>query len=223
MCGRYNVGDSPEVRALVRSLGVALPEPRRNVAPGALGQFVMENEAGRHLIEGYWSLLIEPKPSGSGYRPNPKYSTFNARADHLRQSRLWRKPYQEHRCIVPMSGFHEWVNRVPYNIRPEAGAIAMAGLWQLHNFGDESVFSFTTITLPPHPRFSHIHARSLPLMLQSPDFDAWLDPSFHQVDAFQELLKTHIPFPLICQPVNNPVELKPAGEAEIIQADQGPD
>lgn len=219
MCGRYNIIDNPGIRELVRLLGVPLPEPRRNLAPGAMGQFVMENGSGRHLVEGYWSMLIEPKPAGGGYRPNPRYSTFNARADHLQQSRLWRKPYREQRCIVPMSGFHEWVNRVPYNIQPQTGAIAMAGLWQSHHFGDETVYSFATITLPPHPRFCHIHAKSLPLMLRPEDFDAWLDPDFHQVDAFQQLLRTHIPYSLICQPVNNPTQLQAVGEAELIEPD----
>lgn len=219
MCGRYNVIDNPGIRELVRMLGVPLPEPRRNIAPGAKGQFVMEDATGRHLVEGYWSLLIEPKPTGTGYRPNPRYSTFNARADHLQQSRLWRKPFHNQRCIVPMTGFHEWVNRVPYNIYPQSGAIAMAGLWQQHDHGDETVFSFATITLPPHPRFLHIHPKSLPLILEPQDFDTWLDPDFHQVDAFQALLKTHIPYTLTCQPVNNPVQLQPAGNAEVVKAD----
>lgn len=43
MCGRYYVSDSPDVHALMAILDLPLfPESRRNVAPGAKGQFVVE-------------------------------------------------------------------------------------------------------------------------------------------------------------------------------------
>ena len=51
---------------------------------------------------------IAPRPEGHGYRPNPKFHTFNARSDRLTSSPLWKKVYPSHRCIVPVSAFHEW-------------------------------------------------------------------------------------------------------------------
>jgi len=79
--------------------------------------------------------------------------------------------------------------------------------------------SFTVITLPPHPRFSHIHPKSIPLMLRPNDFELWLDPDFHQVEAFHRLLKTHIPCPLVCEPVQSTTNLGLAGEPEELAAD----
>lgn len=221
MCGRYNVIDSPEVQTLMEQLGLpsVVPRPQHNVPPGGIGEFVIEAADDRYLLPGIWSLLIEPNPNGYGFRPNPKFHTFNARSDRLTSSPLWKKVYPTKRCIVPVSAFHEWKDRQVYNIHPQNEATALAGLWQSWHFGDEQVNSFTVITLPPHPRFSHIHPKSLPLMLRPEEFDLWLDPEFHQVDAFQSLMKTHISAPLVCEPVRSTELLEPIGEVEVIPAD----
>ena len=105
MCGRYNVTDSPKIQGLMGELGMAgfAPKPQVNVPPGGTGEFVMEAADGRHLLSGIWSLLIEPRPVGDGYRPNPKFHTFNARSDRLTSSPLWKKVYPSKRCIIPVS------------------------------------------------------------------------------------------------------------------------
>ncbi|SOB74721.1 Putative SOS response-associated peptidase YedK [Marinobacter sp. LV10R510-11A] len=221
MCGRYNVTDSPEIRILMEQLGLPSITPRfqHNVPPGGTGEFVIQAADDRYLLPGIWSLLIEPRPEGHSYRPNPKFHTFNARSDRLTSSALWKKIYPSKRCIVPVSAFHEWQGKQVYNIHPQNEATALAGLWQSWHFGDEQVNSFTVITLPPHPRFSHIHAKSIPLMLRPDDFDLWLDPDFHQMDAFQSLMQTHIPAPLVCEPVHGPKDLKLTGKAELLPGD----
>ena len=56
-------------------------------------------------------------------------------------------------------------------------------------------------------------------MLRPEEFDLWLDPEFHHVDAFQSLMKTHISAPLVCEPVRSTKLLEPVGEAEILLAD----
>jgi putative SOS response-associated peptidase YedK len=180
----------------------------------------MEAAGDRYLLPGIWSLLIEPRPDGCGYRPNPKFQTFNARSDRLTSSPLWKKAYPSKRCIVPVSAFHEWKGKQVYNIHPENRATALAGLWQSWHSGDEQVNSFTVITLPPHPKFSHIHPKSIPLMLKPEDFDLWLDPASDQVDVFQKLMKTRISAPLVCQAVRSTQFLEPIGEAEVIPADE---
>ncbi|MDV3504183.1 SOS response-associated peptidase [Marinobacter sp. M-5] len=223
MCGRYNVTDSPEVRTLMERLMLpnTLPTPQLNVPPGGVGEFVAEAAGARQLLAGIWSLLIERKPTGAGYRPNPKFQTFNARSDRLTSSPLWKKVYPYKRCILPVSGFHEWKDKQVYNIHPESEATALAGLWQSWSFEDDIVNSFTVITLPAHPRFRHIHPKSIPLMLRPDDFELWLDPDVQQVDAFQTLMTTHIPAPLVCEPVHSPRDLRQVGKTELLAADAG--
>lgn len=224
MCGRYNVHDDAFVRELMTQLQLPLfPEPRRNIAPGGYGQIVYQDRDGRHLKDAVWSLLVEPKPAGDGVRPNPKWQTFNAQSRRLNQSPLWKSRYRHKRAIIPASGFHEWVpvgnHKQVVDIRPKEGAIAFAGLYDHWEFEGEPYTSFTIITLPPHPRFTHIHPKSIPLMLSPQDFDLWLDPDFDQVDAFADLMQPHIAMDLQVVPVDSPKTLSPVGEAELIPAD----
>ncbi|PPC77949.1 DUF159 family protein [Pokkaliibacter plantistimulans] len=216
MCGRYNLTDSPVVRQLMADVGMPLdmPEPRENIAPGSWGQIIWESGQGRVLSEAMWSLLIEPKPDRPGYRPVPKYSTFNARSGNLASGKLWKEPFRYHRAIIPASGFYEWQgepgHKTRYYIQPVDQAIAFGGLYRQWEFGGERGMSYSIITLPPHPRFSHIHDKSIPLMLQPADFDLWLDPTFSNTDAFQHLLKT-------CVPVD--LSIQSAQGSELLQSD----
>lgn len=224
MCGRYNIIDDPLVQELMEELGLPIyPETRLNIAPGAKGQIVYETSEGRTLQDAYWSLLIERKPDGSGYRPSPKYSTFNARSGSLGSSPLWKKRFRSQRAIIPANGFHEWTgpkgHKQCHNITATGTAIAFAGLYELWGFQDEVVPSFTIITLPAHPRFSHIHDKSIPLMLRREDFDLWLDPSMTNTDPFQDLLTSRIRVPLDIRPIDSPGRLKPAGPVEHLDSD----
>ncbi|WP_417530159.1 SOS response-associated peptidase [Marinobacter lipolyticus] len=225
MCGRYNVIDDPKIQFLLDILGIHIrAQTRLNIAPGAKGQIVYETSRGRTLDDAIWSLLIERKPDGTGYRPSPKYSTFNARSGSLGSSPLWKKRFHSQRAIIPASGFHEWTGekgrRQCYNIHPLDSAIAFAGLYELWDFQGEIVPSFTIVTLPPHPRFSHIHPKSIPLMLTPEDFDMWLDPCLTNTDPLQHLLKTQIRQPLAIEPVRTPADLEPIGQGEEIEADE---
>jgi putative SOS response-associated peptidase YedK len=179
MCGRYNITNVEPMRRLMARLGLnAMPRPHLNVPPGAIGEIVIETDECRELQQAVWSMLIEPKRDGNGYRPDPKYTTFNAQSRRLTTSPLWKRHYRHCRAILPASGFHErqgtQAHKQCMNIHGSGdnSALALANLYQEWQFGDESVISFAVITLPPHPRFEHVHAKSIPLMLEPKDFDA---------------------------------------------------
>ncbi|WP_228141677.1 SOS response-associated peptidase [Marinobacter sp. X15-166B] len=160
MCGRYNVIDDPKVQDLLTILGIPLrAQTRLNIAPGGSGQIVYQTAQQRTLVDAIWSLLIERKPDNTGYRPSPRYSTFNARAGSLASSPLWKARLHRQRAIIPASGFHEWTgekgHKQCYHIRAAKGAIAFAGLYELWDFDGDLVPAYTIITLPPPPG-SHI-------------------------------------------------------------------
>lgn len=219
MCGRYNLIDSPGVRALCELLGVALhPQTRLDIRPGSPGDFVLERDGRRELVAGLWSLLIEPKPDGTGFRPHPKFASFNARADRLQSSPLWRRRYTTQRAIVPATGWHEWLGKTCYWLRPER-AIAFGALYEFWRFGERVVPAYTIITLPPHPKIAPFHDKSLPLMLGPEDFDAWLDPGFRHVDDFADLLAPRLKQDLYITPVASAASLSETGETLCIAAD----
>lgn len=220
MCGRYNISSGEDAARLLGQLRVGeMPEARRNIAPGAHGQFVREQGGERELVDGIWSLLVEPKPSGAGFRPSPKFSTFNARSDRLEASPLWRGRYHHKRAIVPADGFHEWVGKQCYQVRQPGRALALGALYEVWEFGDVRVPSFSIITVPPHPRFAHIHAKSLPLLLEPADFELWLDPAFSASDAFRDLLQPRLRHTLEATPVDSPLGLHAVGETEVFPPD----
>jgi putative SOS response-associated peptidase YedK len=219
MCGRMNVSDSPFVKELMNSLGMSIyPRARRNIRPGSNTDIIIQQDDERRLLEAIWSLLIEPKKDKPGFRPNPKWHTFNSKSTRLNSSRLWSSAFKSHRAIIPASCFFEWKDKVCYAIEPVDSAIAFAGLYRSWQFADESVHSFSVITLPAQKAFSHIHEKSYPLMLEPNDYDLWLDPNFKEVDAFHDLLDSGIRTEITVTPVDSPGEMEVIGESELITA-----
>lgn len=220
MCGRYNVSNSSATRQLVEDLGLQLElDDRRNISPGARGQFILERKGQREVLDGLWSLLVEARPGGNGYRPDPRFKTFNARSYRLSASPLWRGRVTRKRSIIPATAWHEWLGKQCYLITPASGAIAFGGLYELWEFGEDVVPAFSIITLPPHPRIRHIHDKSLPLMLRRQDFDAWLDPSLTTPDVFADLLQPRLNEEFSIIPIDSPQGLHPVGPEEIVPAD----
>lgn len=111
--------------------------------------------------------------------PDPKRSTFNARAESLESSILWRRPLHRHRCIVPLSGFYEWrkSDRVPFRFVLEHSELyGLAGLWDAWKGPDGWLQSFSVITVAASPVMSAYHDR-MPAILHRRDYDEWLDRS----------------------------------------------
>lgn len=133
---------------LLDELGIPLRiEPRVNIAPGAKAQIVYETHQGRTLQDAIWLLLIEPKPDGTGYRPSPKYSTFNARSGSLGTSPLWMKRFHSQRAIIPASGFHEWTgekgHKQCYNIHTPGSATSTRKPYRSCSTGKTSTCGLT--------------------------------------------------------------------------------
>jgi len=219
MCGRYNVVDNPALRELCQRLGLTLfPDTRLDVRPGGMGNIILVEDDAHQLADAYWSLLIEPKPHGVGYRPVPKYHTFNARSDRLNSSRLWRRAYARQRALVPFTGWHEWLDKRCYLFTPQE-PLMFGGLYERWRFGDRSLVSYTIVTVPSHPRLQAFHDKSLPLLLTRDDFDAWLDPAFAAVDAFADLMRPRLPCALSVTPVVSPLDLSALDSSETVTAD----
>ncbi len=217
MCGRMNITDSPFVRELMKGLGMSTyPRAKNNIAPGSTAGILIESSEGRQLQQAYWSLLIEPKVNKPGYRPNPKWATFNSKSTRLQSSRLWSSAFKSQRAIIPASCFFEWKDKVCHAIAPLDKAIAFAGLYRTWEFAGETIYSFSVITLPGQAAFRHIHQKSYPLMLEEQEYDLWLDPNSKNPTSFQSLLDSGIRQDISVIPVDSPENMEVVGESEII-------
>jgi putative SOS response-associated peptidase YedK len=104
-------------------------------------------------------------------------ASFNARAESVADTPMFRGAFHWQRCIIPASGYYEWIARPnhkqPYYISAaDGGTLSFAELWdRWRNLGTrESVMSCTIIvnalTRPIHDR--------MPVILEPADFKAWL-------------------------------------------------
>lgn len=112
---------------------------------------------------------------------------INARAEDVARSRYFQEAFQRHRCLVPATGWYEWVNqndgKQPYFIA-HAGPVGnvenllwLAGLYTLTGQGISTCCAI--LTEPAHPDLRHIHDRQQ-VVIDPECIEAWLDP--HQQD-----------------------------------------
>lgn len=109
MCGRFNITDSPHVRALMTGIGMPLYKQDElrfsgDIAPGATISIIRHDGNELVVSDAIWWLMLDPKTC----KPDHRYASFNTRSDKLHTPRsLGYKPYRESRCIVPASAFIE--------------------------------------------------------------------------------------------------------------------
>ncbi len=164
MCSRYELNEAPNILAKRFGLRWLLPmAPKGEVRPTNRSLVVhAEPGGGREAAQLPWGLAVswDSKP------------LINARAETLAERKTFR-PYLERRCLVPATGYFEWLRdgrrRIKYRIAPEQlGAFAFAGL-----IGEGA---FTIITCQPEASIGHIHDR-MPVILAPQSEGAWIDPA----------------------------------------------
>lgn len=151
--------------------------PNYNIAPTHEVPVVAATDGSSFIKPMRWGLI----PSWSK-ELKMKFSTFNARAEKLEESRLYSPALRIRRCIVPVSGFFEWKRTTPkskqvYAIqRKDDQPLLLAGLWAINKqiFNNKDVLSYTVITRKPNSLVSDIHNR-MPAILLRNQISAWLN------------------------------------------------
>lgn len=110
-------------------------------------------------------------------RPELPSHTINARGETVATSNLFRGAFKSARCIVPASGYYEWMKtdagkRPQYISRADRGPLLMAGIHACY----QDVDTFAVITTSAPHGMESIHDRS-PVILEPEQLDAWLDGS----------------------------------------------
>lgn len=153
----------------------------------------------------FWAKPQDPEPVSKGKHAGEKYSKelqkyqsryFNCRKETLAENKLVWASAKGNRCIIPISGYYEWLKKgnekIPYYIHsPSRSLIYLAGFYS-HNKNYHDNFqvkgengylsSFTVITGPASKDdtydLSWLHSRK-PIMLLpgTKEWDTWLDPT----------------------------------------------
>ncbi|CDK28971.1 unnamed protein product [Kuraishia capsulata CBS 1993] len=147
----------------------------------------------------FWTKRI------SDYSP---FKTFNAKAESIKDGhRVWKMVRSRTRCVVPMLGYYEWLNKksetskaitkIPYFIkRKDSKLMFLAGLWDKSIFSDEEtthvIYSFSIVTGPAPQQLEWLHHR-MPRVLEpgTKEFDLWLDPKHDWDDKLMSCLQPY--------------------------------
>jgi putative SOS response-associated peptidase YedK len=213
MCGRFAFYSTHE--AVTELFGVEFPlafEPRYNIAPTQYVAAIRLND--ERQAEGVmlrWGLV----PSWAR-DPAIGNRMINARAETIAEKPAFRAAFKRRRCVVLADGFYEWQagqdGKQPFYIHAaDDRPLALAGLWEHWDKGDEPLQTCTLITTRANRFMSELHDR-MPVVLDAAHYRDWLerpDPGLLEPGP-EGLLKAHP----VSRAVNNP---KHEGE-ELIQS-----
>ena len=197
VCGRFTVyGEISELKMAVSAQFEQLFRPwypRYNISPSAgpghEQLIAVTGEDGQRVLKlARWWFI----PSSWNKPLNKLPTAFNARAEDIDQKRLWKGAIKGNRCLVPATGWREFVGsagkKQPYHFHmAEDRIFAFAGLvssWVSPE--GESVDSFSIITTEANDIVKPIHDR-MPLVVPADRYDDWLAETAEPLQALNEL------------------------------------
>jgi len=179
------------------------PVPNYNRAPTQKGWAIVQAEVGGIALPMRWGLL---PPWATDVRL--AYRTINARLESVAERPAFRLAWQQRRCLVPSSGYYEWMQpdprtRQPYFIhRADAPVMFFAGLWEARPDGaGGELLTYSIITRDADQSVATLHDR-MPLVLPAEVFGDWLHGS---PDDAMVIAQSVPPPPLVFHPVDRAV------------------
>jgi putative SOS response-associated peptidase YedK len=188
MCGRFTQLMTWE--ELVALYELANPhgsnfQPSWNVAPTEDVGIILSGEQGRSYARMRWGLVpIWAKDLKIGS------SLINARIESAPDKPAFRAAWKERRCLVPASGYYEWVTilvegekkprKQPFYITRKDGLpFTFAGLWERWKDG---MLSFTILTTDAGTTTRDLHDR-MPVILDDAAMSLWTERGEVQMPA----------------------------------------
>jgi putative SOS response-associated peptidase YedK len=214
MCGRFLLLTSgKDVAERFDLEGPPELLPRYNIAPTQPVAAVRAGEAGRELVRLRWGLVAP-------WAKDTKVAPINARAETAADKPMFRSALRKRRCLVPASGFYEWValagekRKQPYCFRPkDERPWAFAGLWERWVGSDGLVESCCILTTGANELVRPVHDR-MPVILPHQDWSTWLDPLVQDATQLVPLLRPYAADAMRAYPVgllvNSPRNNMPA-------------
>lgn len=202
MCGRFAMDD--KTNDLIEQFVLDGNDfrdwvPSYSIAPTDVIPVIRERrststgEVSRRVVPAVWDF----RPS---FVKEPKRPQFNARIETIATSGMWKGAFASNRCIVPMRGYYEWVEReldgkkvkFPYFIHGPGPLLAAAGLATARKVrsaegNDEWEVSAAIITREARDASGEVHDR-MPAFLDPGMYDAWLDSDKADDDARRDEL-----------------------------------
>mmetsp|Transcript_428 Transcript_428/g.983 ORF Transcript_428/g.983 Transcript_428/m.983 type:complete len:424 (+) Transcript_428:102-1373(+) len=140
------------------------------------------------------ALPIDPNFSAS-----PHYIMFNARSETIYVKKSFSSLIRNGQtCVVALDGYYEWTKsqsfhdkrKQPYFVcrKDKQQPLILAGLWACVKTGrrDETITTFTILTMDAHPKYAWVHPRQPVLLHDVSIAREWLmRPSLELVENFR--------------------------------------
>jgi putative SOS response-associated peptidase YedK len=222
MCGRFTNRAKPEQIQNEFKVGKKNPDlyqPKYNIAPAQMIQVVFEPEKERTLARLKWGLVPAwAKDADIGNR------MINARAETLAEKPSFRDAFKKRRCLVPASGFYEWQKKGAAAKQPfyfylkEKEVFGFAGLWEewVNKETGDVLETCTIITTAANDVLKPVHER-MPVILNSKDYEQWLDPKMNDTERLQKLLAPYAAEEMASHAVSTAINYPESDSPELIK------
>lgn len=100
-----------------------------------------------------------------------------------------RRLLEHGRCIIPASGFYEWVGpKQPYFLRTHSGLMGFAGILvrERDPASGKLVLRSAILTRAADPTLAHLHNR-MPVIVPRALYGDWLSPTFEGDDVLRHI------------------------------------
>lgn len=188
MCGRYYIDieqNDSEIKKIIQQVNV-LYKDTLELSVMKTGEIYPANIV--PILTAESPLLMK-----WGFTPfYGKGQVINARLETAAEKPMFRKPFNEHRCLVSASYFFEWEKRGPKKQKYALGlqeTIFMAGLYRFEK--DIPLPQFVILTRPATPDIAFMHAR-MPVILSKDTHEAWLSASIDNLDTMNRSVENLI-------------------------------
>jgi putative SOS response-associated peptidase YedK len=189
MCGRFYLFSTGA--AIADLFGLAGPveaAPRYNIAPSQPVAVVRVGDHGREIVPLRWGLI----PS---WAKDAKFAPINARSETAADKPTFRHAMRKRRCLIPSDGFYDWMktgkHKQPFTFRLHGDkTFAFAGLWERWEGPAGPVNTCCILTTNANDLVRPAHDR-MPVMLERPNFEQWLDPAEQDADVLAWMLRPY--------------------------------
>lgn len=180
MCGRF--ANKKPIEDLVAAYQAIRTEGHfagsYNIAPTESAPMVVEASGERIIQTAKFGTMMQ--------RGGRKFPLINIQSEKAKG----RKDLASRRCIIPATGFYEWVkvsekDRQPYFFSPTEAMFAFAGIWA----GSATERSFSILTTEANDVVSPIHGR-MPVILGHNAQGDWLADST-PMEALNDLMRPY--------------------------------
>lgn len=171
MCGRLDVNGEALNRAVSVELDLRFrAASNRDLRPTQTVSTVTLRDGALHQLDTYWGI----KPSWATSQ------LINAKVETVTEKQTFTKAFALHRCVVPCSGFYEWMDTQKGKVklrfhRPDGQPLYMGAFW--YEGEQPKVVTLTTVAPIEHQAVHH----RFPVFIDAAQCEAWLKA--HPVDA----------------------------------------